>query len=396
VDHLVDHACTLLTALRLGFSPHELQALISGWQPPEALARIAPLSLDALLILLRSSSLITEDNAVQSDPLRVFLEGSRAEALAALVNGWLPSQDFNELRLLPGLKAEGEWQNDPLHARQAVLDFLAVVPGLSDLENRPYWSLPSFIDAIHQRYPDFQRPAGDYDSWFIRRTGSEEFLRGFEHWQDVEGAMIRYLIAGPLYWLGIFDLAASGPPNDPGARVTAFRYSDWAASLLRGQPPEGLPKEEGFIRARSDARLILSRLTPRAVRYQIARFGKWEKEQNDEYQYLLTPSSLARARAQALTSNHLLSLLRRYARTVPPSLVRAIDRWDKNGGEAKIENVTILRLSSPEIMQELRASRAARFLAEPVGPVTIIVKTGAVEKVLAALAEMGYLGEILS
>jgi hypothetical protein len=394
-DHLVDHACTLLAALRLDLPTPELQALVGNWQPPIALARLAPFSLDALLILLRNASLINSDNEIQPEPLRIFLEGSRAEALSALVNGWLPSQDFNELRLLPGVEAEGEWQNDPRRARQDVLDFLAVVPGLSDANTRPFWSLSSFVDDIHQRYPDFQRPAGDYDSWFLHRKGSDEFLRGFEHWQDVEGAMISYIIAGPLHWLGILDLAASGPPTDPAAQITAFRYSDWAASLLRAQPPEGLPKEEGFIQVRSDARLILSRLTPRAVRYQVARFGYWEKEQEGEYHYLLTPSSLARARGQSLNTNHLLSLLRRYARTVPPSLVRALDRWDKNGGEARIEDVTILRLSSPEIMQELRASRAARFLGDPVGPVTIIVKPGAAAKVLAALAELGYLGEII-
>jgi hypothetical protein len=61
-----------------------------------------------------------------------------------------------------------------------------------------------------------------------------------------------------------------------------------------------------------------------------------------------------------------------------------------------VEQVFVLRLSSPEILQELRASRAARFLGDPLGPTTVIVKPGAREKVLAALTEMGYLGEIVA
>jgi hypothetical protein len=61
-----------------------------------------------------------------------------------------------------------------------------------------------------------------------------------------------------------------------------------------------------------------------------------------------------------------------------------------------MEQVLVLRLSSPEILQELRTSRAARFLGDPLGLTTVIVKTGARDKVLAALAEMGYLGEIIS
>jgi hypothetical protein len=58
--------------------------------------------------------------------------------------------------------------------------------------------------------------------------------------------------------------------------------------------------------------------------------------------------------------------------------------------------VLVLRLNSPQILEELRASRAARFLGDPLGPTTVIVKPGAREKVLAALLEMGYLGEISS
>jgi hypothetical protein len=57
--------------------------------------------------------------------------------------------------------------------------------------------------------------------------------------------------------------------------------------------------------------------------------------------------------------------------------------------------VTILRLSSPQVLKALRASRASRFLGDPLGPTTIIIKSGTGEKVLAALVEMGYLGEIL-
>jgi len=59
-----------------------------------------------------------------------------------------------------------------------------------------------------------------------------------------------------------------------------------------------------------------------------------------------------------------------------------------------MEHALILRLRSPELLQTLRNSRAARYLGDPLGPTTVIVKPGAGEKVIAALAEMGYMGEI--
>ena len=56
----------------------------------------------------------------------------------------------------------------------------------------------------------------------------------------------------------------------------------------------------------------------------------------------------------------------------------------------------MLRVSRPEVMEELRASKAARFLGELLGPTAVIVKPGALPKVEAALAEMGLLLDVIS
>jgi hypothetical protein len=393
-DRLLDHACTLLAALRLAMPAEEIAAHAAQWSLPVA-AAVAPLTKPALQSLLACAGLLDSSGMPLPEPTREFLESGSAEALAKLARSWLAAAEFNELRLLPGLSLEGEWQNDPLHARQSVLDFLSTVLGSLEGEERPFWSLSALVDAVRQQYPDYQRPAGNYDSWYIRDLASGEFLRGFEHWERIDGGLIRYLVCGPLHWLGILDLAASGPLDDPQAQITAFRYSAWAAKLLKGVPPDGLPADEAAIQVRSDARLVVPRLASRPLRYQLARFGVWEKEAPDHYQYRLTPASLLRARQQGLTPNHLLALLRRHAPTIPPSLVKAIERWERSGLEARLETVSVLRLSTPELLQAVRSSRAARFLGEPLGPTAIIVKTGAIDKVLAVLAEMGYMGEIV-
>jgi hypothetical protein len=149
--------------------------------------------------------------------------------------------------------------------------------------------------------------------------------------------------------------------------------------------------------ASSDGRLRLPRLAPRAARYQIARFCHWigtHDGSEEIYQYRLSPSSLERARKGGLRAGHLLALLRRYAPTVPPPLARALERWEERGAEARLERLTVLRLSSPELLNTLRTSRAARFLGDPLGPTAVIVKPGAWEKVQAFLAEIGYLAEV--
>jgi hypothetical protein len=80
---------------------------------------------------------------------------------------------------------------------------------------------------------------------------------------------------------------------------------------------------------------------------------------------------------------------------MPPILIKALERWEAHGTQARIERLLVLRVASPDILQELRASRAARFLGDPLGPTAIVVKPGAADKVFAALAEMGYLGSIV-
>ncbi|HVN56279.1 MAG TPA: helicase-associated domain-containing protein [Anaerolineaceae bacterium] len=373
-DRILDHACTMLAALRLGREPAQFDG--------------SPLAIPAgiLIQLLAEAGLLDKKGIPLPEPARAFLEAPRAAALLSLVQGWQTSRKFDELRLVPGLKCEGEWQNDPLAARKAILVHLSQVPPAT------WWNLNAFIGAIHERQPDFQRSAGEYDAWFIRSEASGEYLRGFARWEDVEGALIRFVLSGPLFWLGIIDLAAPAPDAAP----TAFRLSTWATDLLSGKAPSGLRKEDGTIQLRSNGQLRLPAQTPRSVRYQIARFCAWEPAgEGLEYRYRITPSSLETARRQGLRPGQLIALLRRHASApLMPSLVQALEHWDQQGAQIYLEAVTVLRVDSPEILAELRSSKAARFLGDLLGPTTVIVRPGAQEKVLAALAEMGYLAEL--
>lgn len=383
-DRIVDHACTLLAALRKGRPEDTINSLEDQWAESYTFSSRYPLTPQTLQAILSAAGLLDKDGQPQSEPIRSFLEASRSETLSKLASAYLNSPDFNELYLIPDLQPEGAWVNDPLRTRKEILHFLSCVPAGA------WWSLSDFIADVHERFPDFQRPTGDYDSWFIRDKTTGEYLRGFGHWDRVEGALIRFTITGLLHWLGIIDLAAPSESIFP----EAFRLSKWSQALLGGNIPEGLPKETDSILVKSDAQLRVPRLAPRVARYQIARFCQWEGENEKSFRYHLTPESLNNAKKQSLQISHLLAILNRYASAVPPTLVKALERWDERGTEARIEQAYVLQLSSPDILKQLRASRAARFLGAPLGPTAIIVKPGAREKIIAVLAEMGYIGEM--
>lgn len=380
-DRILDHACTLLAAIRTGLPAEEISALSTGWNLPGA---GYPLKEQALRQLLVAAQLLDEMGRPEPEKTRLFLETSRPEALTWLVRNWLPSVKFNELHLIPGLVCEGDWQNDPRLARQSILAFT------SDLPQATWWHLPSFITGVHSIHPDYQRPGGDYDSWFIRDEASGEFLRGFADWDRVDGELIRFLITGPFFWLGLTELAASGEDQQP----VAFRLSVWSQNLLQGRPPSGLPAEDETIVVRSDGRMLIKRLAPRAVRYQAARFCEWEGEKDGTYHFRLTPASLERARQNGLRLEHLYLLLQKHSGGIPAGIKAALKRWETYGTELRLEQLTVLRTSSPEVMQTIRNSRAARFLGDPLGPTAVAVNPGAVEKVLAIVNELGFLGHV--
>lgn len=356
-DGILDDACTLLAALRMGSNPPETKI-------PSKIVRS----------VLTASKIINDDGTPQPDPVRKFLEAPRAQALELLRETWQASETLNELRQLPDLTFEGKWKNQPQETREFLLNLLEPIP------DGQWWSIPAFVRDVKQKFPDFQRPAGDYDSWFIKRTADETFLRGFASWDEVDGVLIRYIITGPLHWLGLVDLASP----EEGTAPTAFR----SARLP-------VQKEEAKLTVNSQGRIAVPRLVPRAARYQIARFCEWDEEKQDEYRYHVTVVSLERARGQGLKTEQLLAILRKHASApIPLPFVKSLQRWETNGTEAKVENLVVLKVSKPEVLKELKDSKAGRFLGEQLGPVTVVIKPGAQPKVLAALAELGLLAEI--
>lgn len=371
-DRLLDHTCTLLAALRIG-NPRRSSA-ISSWQPP----------FEVVHALLAAMKLITSSEQPVAEDARLFLENPRGESLAWIVQRWRDSTLFNELRLIPQLVCEGSWNNDPLNAREKVMVYLSEIPEGS------WWNLESFIRAIFKREPDFQRPAGDFDTWLIRDRQTNESLAGIKHWDSVDGAMIRYMITGPMHWLGLIDLA-SRRADEP---VVAFRFSQWSEALLMGQPPDGLPMEDQPIESFSDGRIIASSHTSRLARYQVSRFCDWVKETGTQYIYQITPTSLAEAATQGLRVAHLELLLKKHGDSIPPNLLQALRQWDQKGGQVRIQPAIVLRVDNPKILQALRESPAARFLGDSLGPTTAIIFPDAVEKVAAALVKLGYLTDI--
>lgn len=354
-DSVLDDATTFLAALRMGRSDYQ-----------------SDLRLQALL----TAANLIKNNVPQAEAVKSFLECPRADALKMLQDAWIESPEFNELRLMPSIICEGEWRNNPQETRDFLLNLLDAIP------EGKWWSLGAFVRDIKQKYADFQRPAGDYDSWFIKRASDGQYLRGFSYWDHVDGALVKFFVTNILYMLGQVDLSVAEGATEP----TAFRIV-----TLQGEK-----EERGKIAVTSGGKVSIPRAAPRVVRYQVSRFCEWDEDKNGDYRYHITTNSLSKAKEQGLKAEHLLVLLSKNTDAgIPPSLVKALKRWEVNGTEARVQTQVILKVSKPEILDEMRKSKAAKFLGETLSPTTVIVRSGAIQKVMEALTELGLLAEVI-
>ena len=365
---VLDHLCTLLAGLRMG---HDPAGHLPGVAEPQK---------EFLLKLLITAGLVDDQLITRPENTRNYYELGEAQALHFLWDAWLKNPRHHDLDMVPGIEIEGAPELDPIPIRQHL------IAPLKDLDTKEWWSLASFIAQIKERNPDFMRVAGEYEAMFIKDVESGDFLAGFSSWEDVEGALIRYLVTGPLHWLGLIDLA--GPDED--SAPLAFRVGGLFQDFIRGDVPSLRETKADPIQIRSKGEIRVTRDVAHRIRYQIARFCGWGPYKADAYYYFITPESLAGAEKQGLKVSHLLTLLKNHTETIPPNILSALERWHQGGIQVSIARKTIMRLGSPAVLKALKKTPASRYILEQLGPTVVIIKPGSEEKVAQALVELGF------
>ncbi|MGD8821672.1 MAG: hypothetical protein PVG63_01105, partial [Anaerolineales bacterium] len=207
----VHDATTLLAALRQSPADHIDQ--LRQRLPYLSRHLIQPDHWDFLITLLWEMDILSAA-PIQPKPetTRAFLEAPIEVSHQQLVQAWLSSQRWNDLSHVPGLRLVGEsWPNDPVASRKNLVHFLERTPVDT------WWSLDTWVQSIRQWQPSFQRPGADFDSWYIQSDTGGEILSGAAHWDQIDGALLRFWIAGPLYWLGITELGFLSQADHPDA-----------------------------------------------------------------------------------------------------------------------------------------------------------------------------------
>jgi len=312
-----------------------------------------------------------------------WLSLNRERQLAQLADYWRRSR-WNELAFTPGLAFEGgNLPNEPLLAREALL---AALP-----RDEGWYRVLELVEHVRQIQPDFQRPDGNYDTWYVKDVNSGAFITGFTNWNLVEGRLLAYILLGPLRWLGMVEAGRDSRLSPEG--YSHYRLSPrglaWLNDASLDQKEVNVP-----IVVRGDGTLLVPFNAERLQRFQIARFADPSAAvAGKPFTYRITPGSLFRAKSQGIDAARIEKFLAdASSRKVPRSTSRAIHRWFEKSTEVLLERKVILRANDSEVLQKLADhARTRSLIGEFLGDLAVSVDPEKWTELLDAAAELGLL-----
>jgi Helicase conserved C-terminal domain len=386
---IVDDLTTLLAFIQLytpafdGSTIDEVDGLLQHLlvQDRERLVFLLGLALSLDVVEIQSTRLY-----VKRAEARRWLALPRAAQVKDLAESWQCSRVYHDLWHVPGLvveRAAGTMsQYDPSGARGA---FIEVVSNL--VPRQGWWSQDSFIDAVKRDEPEFQRPNGDFNSWYIR-SESGEYLQGMESWDSVDGALLYYYLTGPMHWLGLLDSADD-----------ASRFTVYGRAFLTGKEWPTPPEPSERITIKDDGSLLVTRKSSRIDRFQIARFATWMSA-GDPYVYRLDGTSIGRAGEQGINVGQITAFLTKANgdAPLPASVTRLLENW-QGGASASVtvEQMLVLRTTASESLDFIfDTPTLRRYLGARLGPMAVVVRPDQWEGLRSALADHGIEAELLS
>jgi len=371
-----------------GLSPQDESAWRRRWvwrpMSPPPFAAFVPMRAQWLLRVVGRLKLVRRAGdriRPASDAARAWLSAPTPARQSQMWSAWVADEGWDELRRIAEIRCEGSgWSHDPVRTRQRLLDLL------KGCEAGTWYSLKQVAETIREYAPDFQRTGGDYESWYIRDVKTGQYLRGFEHWDEVEGRLIAQVVAGAMHYVGAADLGRDAQTGD-----VLFALTEWGWAWLHGGEVEPAAEfapiavgDDGRVRWPSDGNLL--------HRFQLERFATWTGD-DDGAVYEITPVSLARILSQGVDVDAVVKFLAQAsAGQAPEGLLARVREWAMRRGRARLSRAVLLEADSAEILAEIRADpEIGPLLGDAVGPSCVRVPDAHWRRVEALLRSKGFI-----
>ncbi|PJF44522.1 MAG: hypothetical protein CUN55_03525 [Phototrophicales bacterium] len=323
--------------------------------------------------------------------VKSWLENTRTSQMKRLIQSWHNTVLYNELWQVPTLIPElGKWSNDPRLIRQTLQELIQY------MATDGWVSIDGILAELKASEPDFQRPGGDYDSWYIRDAATNQYLKGFESWDAVEGAVLRFTLTSPMFWLALVEL---GYPDDESTnQAYAFRLSAFGRAWVgRAAWPER-PDSQQPIQINEQQHIIFPRANSRYDRFQLSRFASLVHSDKDTYIYAITSESLKSAAEQGIEASHIQAFLQRtLGQPIPTELEKTLSMWQVGASSSiVIESLLVLQTDLPDTLALLwETPELRRFLGRRLGPQAVVVRQNHAQALLEELQKRGLNAELI-
>jgi hypothetical protein len=311
---------------------------------------------------------------------------------------WLALGEAGERRLWTAYVTAEQWNDleragsgaerfvgrtaDPPAARAQVLD---VVGSLTS----EAWVLASDVERlVRARAPDFLREGFEVATSRLVDLESGEVLGGSGSWERVEAPLVNYLLAGPLFWLGVVEWGL-GPDGWDRLRLTPSGrvWLDDSDEVLSPAPAPLKLSEESLVVAsqRCDLRLL----------WQLEPYLDLERR-GPPSEYRLTRASFAHGLEAGGSATDLRRLLERAVGGPPPlAFSLALERWSARAGRFRLKPFVVLAAEDAGELEELLdRPDISGLIRERLGPTTAAVAPARASELAEKLERMGHIPEV--
>ncbi len=350
--------------------------------------------------MLAAMKLINEkaSEVIEAGPGEFFTLGP-ADRVKRTYQAWTDTDRFNELLLLPDdVRPRGSATNPLIPARQPVIKARKfIIDQVRKLKPLEWVSLQSLVDRIYEHDYEFllsRRPVASY--YYYGTINPYEYLsnelmltfRGIageeDGWQKVEANLIRGVIFGPLFWIGLVDLGWAGKEEGP---PTAFRLTSLGAWVFGlGEQPE-IPMEGGRVIVQPTMQIMALDPIQDAVLANLDRFAERISAER-AVEYRLTRASVYAAQQAGWDAAQIKTVLEQYSgSSLPPNVDRTLDEWQAQYERIVIHpRVTLLHGDPQAVDQVANNSATAGWIAmRPLPEVALLKSEQAIPRVTKML-----------
>ncbi len=393
--------------------------------PNEAVNRLAPLAgdegrLEFIFSLLVATGLFWPGSPVTvwSEVKEHYLRQTEAAQRATLARVYFLMLNWSELwsllRVTPELQLRRNW-NQPYYKpanlalelnqfRQQVLRVFASLPDdqwilLNDLIPllRTIW--PRFDGLAWQTYYGHAIKPG----WYLTYRRRELKPDTASDWQLAQWPFIRFMLTGPLHWLGLADLCWQN--NEPIAvRFHGLADLYWdrvetpspplshglpaaATGTTTPAPPSGAVQVEGLT-------IIVN---PSAINAQthnlLDRLARLDEAIPGRFIYRLEAGAVHQSFEAGLSLAEVLADWERLLGQPPPETIRTqLETWWQAYGQVRLyENVTLIEFGDDYALTEMKAvTTLEQHLIAEISPRLVLIAKEAVGPLTVELEKAGY------